>query len=368
MQSFQWDKNFETGIKEVDEQHLYLVKLVNKYGELTTQNDFSILEAKRALKELSDYTSYHFHEEENLMKRVGISQGHFEGHCQSHQKFIDDVKEFSESLRLESDDLSKQLLDFLVQWLVYHILGSDQNMARQLIAIENGLSSAQAFENEEREHDEAIGPLLTALKTLFEQVSARNKELILLNLSLEDKVEQRTQELSLANEMLQELSYSDTLTKLPNRRFAMREISMQWDKARAEQLPLVCMLVDVDKFKQVNDTCGHDAGDAVLVELSTVLKRSFRPQDSVCRLGGDEFIVICPEIDLQQGLALAQTVHEQVNKIRLPYDGYCWEGSISVGVAALCESTKDVSDLIKLADDSVYMAKNAGKNCVRTIQ
>lgn len=368
MQSFQWDKNFETGIKEVDEQHLYLVQLVNRYGELIAENDFSIDEAKKALHEVTEYTSYHFHKEEILMKRAGISSIHFEEHHQSHQKFINDLKEFSGSLQLKSEDLSKQLLDFLIQWLVYHILGSDQNMARQVSAIESGLSPDEAYGNEEREHDEAIGPLLKALKTLFEQVSARNKELILLNQSLEEKVELRTQELSLANKKLEELSYSDALTQLPNRRYAMQEIANQWEKALLTKQPLVCMIIDVDKFKEVNDNCGHDAGDIVLVDLSKVLKANYRSQDSVCRLGGDEFIVICPGLNLHQGLELACAVHNEVKKIRLPYDDYCWEGSISVGVAVLSESTTDVSDLIKLADDSVYLAKHSGKNCVKSIQ
>lgn len=368
MQSFKWDKNFETGIKEVDEQHLYLVKLVNKYGSLTAENDFSLEEAQQALKELSDYTSYHFHNEEILMTKAGLSADHVTEHHLSHQKFILDLKEFSGSLHLNNEEVSKQLLDFLIQWLVYHILGSDQNMARQMKAIEAGVTPHQAFKSEEREHDEAIGPLLTALKTLFEQVSARNKELILLNQSLEEKVEQRTQELLKVNEKLHQLSYTDALTSLPNRRFAMREIGTQWDEALKHDNSLVCMLIDVDKFKEVNDTCGHDAGDTVLIELSKMLNTCFRQQDSVCRLGGDEFIVICPELTIEEGVNLALEVHRQVETMRLNYDDYCWTGSISVGVAAIDTSTLDVSDLIKLADQSVYMAKNMGKNCVRSLQ
>jgi hemerythrin len=368
MDSFQWDRSFETGIQEVDEQHLKLVALVNRFGEFATENSLSKAKARAALEELTEYTSYHFGQEERLMKRVGIDLEHFEQHHAQHQRFIRDLREFAVALESGSEGLSKQLLDFLVQWLVYHILGRDQNMARQLRSIQAGNTPQHAFQSEEREQDNAVGPLLTTLKKMFEQVSARNKELILLNRSLEDKVAQRTKELSEANRKLERLSNTDVLTQLPNRRFAMQAFDTQWQISRDQGTSLVCMLIDADNFKQVNDNCGHDAGDAVLIRLAIVLQDAFRESDVVCRLGGDEFIVACPGSTLQQGLEIARQVHERVQQICMPYDNYSWEGSISVGVAATDSSMQDVSDLIKAADDSVYLAKKAGRNCIRTIQ
>lgn len=368
MKSFQWDKSFETGIKEVDEQHLYLVELLNKYGELTSENDFSLDDAKQALNELSAYTSYHFLEEEMMMKKAGISNRHFEEHRLAHQKFICDLNEFACASSDNSEHFSRSLWDFLTQWLVYHILGRDQNMARQLEAIELGEGAEEAFEHGERQNDEAIGPLLKSLKTMFEQVSERNKQLILLNKSLEEKVKLRTQELSLTNKKLEQLSFTDVLTQLPNRRFAMKEIAKQWDSAVKEGVDLVCMIIDADKFKQVNDNCGHDAGDVVLKTLASELVKNFRETDIVCRLGGDEFIVVCSHTNLVEGMALAELVHQQIQKIKVNFDDYCWSGSISIGVGYKAVETQDVSELIKCADESVYMAKNAGKNCVKSIQ
>lgn len=368
MQSFKWDENFETNIKEVDDRHIYLINLVNKYGSLITRRNFSIEELRHVLNELSDYASFHFHEEEELMKCVGISLIHFREHQLAHEKFKSDLQEFLNLIELTSERLPKLLLDFLIQWLVYHILGCDQNMARQIKAIENGVDPLQAYQDEARQHDNAVGPLLSALKTLFEQVSESNKELIMLNQSLEKRVEIRTNELSIANNQLYQLSYFDFLTNLPNRRFAIEEVSKQWDLLESDQDSLVCMLIDIDKFKEINDTCGHDAGDTVLKKLAEVLSETFRKQDSVCRLGGDEFIVICPGLSLLQGVDLALFVHEQVKNIRIPYDSYCWQGSISVGVATNDSTTEDVSDLIKLADRSVYLAKSMGRNCIKSIQ
>lgn len=368
MQSFQWDPSFETGIKEVDEQHRKLVELVNHFGKLSVQTNFSNEQAVTALQELTEYTFYHFNQEEELMKQTGVDMAHFEQHHLQHQRFISDLQEFSQALTTNREGFAKQFLEFLVQWLVYHILGRDQNMARQIRAIQSGQTPYQAYQEQERSQDSAIGPLLATLKNLFEQVSMRNKELIILNQSLEDKVAQRTKELSEANKKLEQLSNTDVLTQLPNRRFAMEEFDRQWQLAKEQGSPLICMLIDADNFKHINDNCGHDAGDAVLIKLADTLNQSFRTCDTVCRLGGDEFITICPGLTLQDGLELAEKVHQKVKLINMPYDTYCWEGSISVGVSVMDVNTKDVSDLIKLADESVYLAKKAGRNCIRVKQ
>lgn len=369
MKSFQWDKSFETGIPEVDEQHKYLVSLVNKYSALTAEQRYSAEESAQVLNELTEYTLYHFHEEERMMVNSGIAKEHLDEHFATHHKFVQDLKEFTGSFDSYSEEHSNQLLDFLVNWLVYHILGSDQNMARQVAAVKDGTDPKQAYLDEEREHDDAVGPLLKALKVMFEQVSDRNKELIMLNQSLEDKVEQRTKELSDANRKLEKLSLTDALTQLPNRRYAMNAINQHWLYATEHNnTPLACMLLDVDLFKQVNDNVGHDAGDELLITLAKTFTSKYREEDEVCRLGGDEFLIICPGLDLDQAARLANTVLTKVQAIKIQYENYCWEGSISVGVAQRDSSMQDASELIKAADKSVYLAKDAGKNCVRAIQ
>ncbi|MDG3086113.1 bacteriohemerythrin [Vibrio hannami] len=368
MKSFQWDKSFETGIKDVDDQHKYLVSLINKYSAMAAEQRNTAEESAQVLNELTEYTLYHFDQEEHMMAKAGLSEDHLEEHITIHQKFILDLKELTDSFDCHNEEHSAQLLEFLINWLVYHILGCDQNMARQANAIRNGQSPEQAYRDEEREQDSAVGPLLKALKGMFEQVSDRNRELILLNQSLEDKVDQRTKELSDANRQLEKLSLTDTLTKLPNRRYAMRSINNHWQQAIKEDTPLACMLLDVDLFKQVNDTVGHDAGDDLLKLLAETFISRYREEDEVCRLGGDEFLVICPGLDLKSAIRLANVVLTKVQAIKVQYDGFCWEGSISVGVAELDSAMSDASALIKAADKSVYLAKDAGKNCIKAIQ
>ena len=113
---------------------------------------------------------------------------------------------------------TKHLLDFLTHWLAYHILGADQNMARQIKAIESGVDTQKAYEIEERDNSYATEPLLKALDGLFQQVSERNRELIKLNQSLEARVLERTRLLEKANQNLNVLARTDPLTSISNRR------------------------------------------------------------------------------------------------------------------------------------------------------
>ena len=165
-------------------------------------------------------------------------------------------------------------------------------MSRQVKQVQAGVDPKTAYEREEKKQDSSTEPLLKALNGLFEQVSDRNKELLELNQCLEDKVKERTKQLSKANKQLEELSLTDPLTQLPNRRCAIRKLKAYWQESTYNQEPLVCIMIDADNFKQVNDSAGHDAGDRLLVELAQTLNDSFRSDDLVCRLGGDEFFVI----------------------------------------------------------------------------
>ncbi len=271
-----------------------------------------------------------------------------------------------EGVSEENFDSAKHLLEFLINWLAYHILGSDPNMARQISAIQSGISSDQAYQKEEKQSRSSTRPLLKALNNLFIQVSERNKTLIKLNESLEEKVAARTRELSKANAYLEKMSLTDVLTDLPNRRYVMRHLPPIWEEAMQHDLSLVCIMIDADYFKEVNDTCGHAAGDKVLIELAMTLHDSFRNDDIVCRLGGDEFFIICPDTDLEGGVHIAELVRKKVSELRVKTGSKHWHGSISVGVAANNSYLKTYEELIRMSDIAVYTAKQDGKNCVRT--
>ncbi|WP_420031191.1 GGDEF domain-containing protein [Vibrio splendidus] len=368
MNLFNWDKNFETGIGVVDEQHQYLVGFINHYGNLLSENTISIDDINIALLELARYAEFHFKEEESLMRDCGVYELHIEEHIKVHRVFMQDIYSM-QAFILEEDQVSaRQLLDFLIHWLTYHILGIDQNMARQMVAIEEGATPLQAFEAGEKHQDSSTVPLLAALNGLFEQVSERNKQLLHFNQLLEDKVEERTAELKRASKKLEELSLTDSLTHLPNRRSAFKQLALHWQDSKELGMPLVCIMIDADNFKRINDTSGHDAGDLVLQTLSRELKNTFRNDDIVCRLGGDEFLVICPNTDLKGGMHIAETARQKVSELEVETSHQVWIGSISVGVAEITQEFESMNELVKAADESVYLAKNAGKNSVCSIQ
>jgi hemerythrin len=367
MDVFLWDHNFETGLIEVDQQHQRLVKVTNEFGNLLARDEIDSQAIEQIFAELVDYTQYHFKEEETLMSGAAVDQRHCEAHELDHRDFLEEVSLLHQQMATSTEESGKDLFEFLVNWLVCHILGSDMSLARQIKAIEQGSSAAEAYLLEERAVDKATGLLLRSLKNLFQQVSQRNRQLNELNQTLEIKIKERTQALSEANQKLGELASTDVLTGLANRRQALLLLERLWSESTAGDIPLACMMIDADGFKQINDNHGHDAGDVVLRELAKQLNYAVRTDDIVCRLGGDEFLIICPKTDVEGVLRIAQLTHQKISALSVPVIGGAWQGSISVGAAVRTAAMRGPEDLIKVADQGVYSAKNAGKNCVRMV-
>lgn len=366
MDSFQWTSQFETGLTEIDQQHRHLVTTINGYGASLSRNERVPDAMKSVCTELFDYARYHFQEEESLMSQVGIDPRHLGYHIKLHRGFLAEATRFQASIAPDNPGTARQLLSFLINWLAYHILHVDQNMARQIEAIRSGSVPTDAYEAEERRIDSATAPLVGALSGMFRLVSDRNAELDQANKSLEMKVAQRTEALAEANLRLEELALTDSLTGLPNRRHAMRRLADLWEESLQNMTPLVCIMIDADNFKEVNDNCGHDVGDTVLRELARTLQGCLHNDDVVCRLGGDEFLLICPDTDQDGGMHVAERTRKIVSELRIPAGDDVWHGSISVGVATRGSSMTSYEELIKLADDGLYAAKRDGNNCVRT--
>jgi diguanylate cyclase (GGDEF)-like protein/hemerythrin-like metal-binding protein len=366
MNFFQWDENFVTGMSEVDDQHHHLVDLSNEFGTLVSRDVVNPADLEKIFVELVSYTYYHFETEEKLMQLSGVDRRHVVHHEQEHLGFLQEVSLMHQSMLGAKDATGRQLFDFLMNWLVYHIMGSDMSLARQIAAIQKGLPAADAYLAEERAVDKATGLLLRSLSNLFQQVTVRNKELFELNQTLEVRVAERTMDLSEANRKLGELALTDVLTGLSNRRHALQLLEGLWEESEKKSLPLACMLIDADGFKQINDTYGHDAGDEVLREIAKQLKYVVRNDDLVCRLGGDEFLIICPKTNLVGALNVADQTQGKIAELTVQAGDGCWPGSISVGVAEKTVSMQRPEDLLKAADLGVYAAKNAGRNCVKT--
>lgn len=203
---------------------------------------------------------------------------------------------------------------------------------------------------------------MSALYTLLDKITQKNDELSRLNKSLELKVKERTQELESLNAKFKRLSLTDELTNIPNRRLCMQVLHDFWEEDKGD---LSCIMIDVDYFKEVNDKYGHDAGDKVLCSLSQLFSHSIRTDDIVCRLGGDEFLIICLNTNLDGAMVLAKEIKNKVNQLKVRIGSGCYDGSVSIGVATKKENMSYSEELIKAADDGVYVAKRDGKNCIR---
>jgi len=185
---------------------------------------------------------------------------------------------------------------------------------------------------------------------------------------LEKLVAERTAELVKANKKLETISTTDSLTKLKNRRFAIRQLHLHFKEAKKKNKPLSCLVIDADNFKEVNDTYGHSAGDEVLKRVAIEMSDTVRSDDIVCRMGGDEFTIICPNTDLEGAMYLGEQIRKKIASLNIQAGNGFWAGSLSIGVATLDNETKNITSLLKIADESVYEAKRAGRNCVMFIQ
>jgi len=368
MEAFRWTPCFMTGLIDVDAQHRGLVDLINDFGALIMRKEGARpADVVEMLDRLTLYAHQHFIEEEELMVAAHLDARYTESHREKHAKFIEEIGHLRGAVRANNEGAARSLLDFLTHWLAYHILGSDHFMARQIAMIKAGASPQEAYAAQATPADPATETLLMALNGLFRQVSERNQALVQLNRTLEARVAERTQALTEANQRLEDLANTDPLTSLPNRRHAMRSLAAAWDETVRERKELTCMMVDADGFKAINDAHGHDAGDAVLRALSTKLRHAVRTDDLVCRLGGDEFLILCASTGLEGGMILGEKIRSEIASLRVPVGAGQWAGSVSVGVAARTGSMQGPEDLMKAADQGVYLAKASGRNCVASI-
>lgn len=169
-------------------------------------------------------------------------------------------------------------------------------------------------------------------------------------------------ELAMTNRRLQEAALLDALTGIPNRRYAMDRIHQEWSAAERSSRRLACMLIDVDHFKRINDTYGHDVGDIVLQRVADVLKQTARTQDVICRIGGEEFLVVCPDTDATAATQCAERLRTAANAMRISVGNVTLQVTISVGVAAMDAAMRGPESMIKAADQAVYAAKQGGRN------
>ena len=181
------------------------------------------------------------------------------------------------------------------------------------------------------------------------------------------KIKHLQDELKEKNNRLSELSGTDELTKLANRRRFMEQFANEYARAQRYKKELSFVILDVDFFKRVNDSFGHLAGDAVLVQLGEVMMRNMRQSDLIARYGGEEFTLLLPETGLNGCIAHAERIRKDIEDAEFVIEDKVVRITVSGGCASIPEmKTKSVDELVRKADEALYNAKNNGRNKIES--
>ena len=198
----------------------------------------------------------------------------------------------------------------------------------------------------------------------FAELKARLRSMLRIK-RLQEALEEREKELLEVNERLTYMSQTDALTGLDNRRHLNERIEEMFSHATRLNEPFSLVMCDLDKFKSVNDTYGHQAGDEVLKQLSAILKEEAREIDRVGRYGGEEFMLLLPGTVLDAAVTFAERVRKRIEGHTFTFTGGTLTRTSSFGVAGWPHpKIEQCDDLVRTADDALYVAKETGRNKV----
>lgn len=208
-----------------------------------------------------------------------------------------------------------------------------------------------------------IKQLWQEFSNLLSGLQKSHSEVERLNLSLHKEIEVATQELRQKNQELYNLSTSDFLTSLPNRRYFTHFLNRQLDNSSVRKIGVI--FIDIDHFKVTNDTLGHEVGDAVLIHLGQLLKSAIRKGDLAARLGGDEFVVYIDDANDLILASIAEKIRQTAQKNPLLINAHTINLSLSLGtVSHISNNDFSAKDFFRLADKAMYVSKGKGRNAI----
>jgi diguanylate cyclase (GGDEF)-like protein len=198
----------------------------------------------------------------------------------------------------------------------------------------------------------------------FKELEARVRAMLRIK-RLQDELDQKNRELEDANKRLRKLSITDGLTGLYNHRHVHELLRDEWERSARSGEPVAVAMLDLDRFKSINDTYGHPTGDVVLYETARIISETAREIDMVGRYGGEEFIAILPNTDEEAAAHFAERVREAVESYLYRDESNEIRMTVSCGVtAAPREGVDSPEALLKQADEALYVAKTSGRNRV----
>jgi len=180
--------------------------------------------------------------------------------------------------------------------------------------------------------------------------------------SVNDRLQTQLIEIGLLQSKLREQAIRDPLTNLFNRRYLEETLERELARAAREDYSVCIIMIDLDHFKRVNDTYGHEAGDEVLKALATTLSEQCRRGDFACRYGGEEFVIVMPNINMDTAYERAENIRQSLNSLRVPYGNYYLTTTISTGIACYPINGDTRESILRAADQAMYGAKEAGRD------
>lgn len=205
---------------------------------------------------------------------------------------------------------------------------------------------------------------LVKLRELLSRLRA-GQRIVLLQQEVEKErrdIQRYTKELAANNRRLEQIAHTDLLTELPNRRYALSRLAREFDAGLRLNRPLSVLMLDLDHFKVINDTFGHDVGDQVLAHAAKLIRQSARVSDIACRLGGEEFLVIATNTDGATAMLLAERIRNTIEKNQPKNLALRDPLTISIGVAGSTGPKPDWKELMILADQALYRVKQGSRN------
>ncbi len=166
------------------------------------------------------------------------------------------------------------------------------------------------------------------------------------------------------HEEIYKLMTTDGLTQVANKRYFDEILDKEIDRSMRYERFFSLMILDIDHFKEINDTYGHLAGDSVLRQLGHLIQERVRRHDIAARTGGEEFAILLPEIDEQGAVILAEDLRQLISKTSFPFEGTSINITVSIGIAQMTSENRNRDAIVQAADQKLYEAKNSGRNRV----
>lgn len=400
---WEWDSRSRQFIADAKVHQLYGLPLIDGHYELATwiealhpeDRDGSMALFRESIRNLASYEhEFRIVRPDGVVRRIRsevIAIENSEGHCRlvgsnrdvtEHHRLTTALYEEKERLQVTLASIADAVLTTDMDGRILFLNPVAEQLTGWSLADAQGRPHEEVFRIHDSQSDEVLPSPVT--RCLREQtITSLDEGAVLLSRQGERHEVQdsaapvRTvdghiigavlvfQNVTHARNLQRELSYNashDALTGLYNRLKFEQELDAAWQQAQAGTIQHALCFIDLDRFKVVNDSAGHAAGDLLLRELGTLLRDSLRGSDAVARIGGDEFALLLRDCDLVQAETVAEKLIASIGAVRFNWQNRIYDVGASAGIVAITAETRNPAELMSQADVACYTAKHAGRN------